>query len=75
MTDSLCAMLKGKRILLIVAGGIAAFKSLELIRRLRERGAAVRCVVTANGARFVHAAVAAGAERGSRLQRHVLAHR
>ena len=46
-------MLNGKRILLIVAGGIAAFKSLELIRRLRERGAAVRCVVTQNGARFV----------------------
>jgi phosphopantothenoylcysteine decarboxylase/phosphopantothenate--cysteine ligase len=46
-------MLKGKRILLIVAGGIAAFKSLELIRRLRERGASVRCVLTDNGARFV----------------------
>jgi phosphopantothenoylcysteine decarboxylase / phosphopantothenate---cysteine ligase len=46
-------MLHGKRILLIVAGGIAAFKSLELIRRLRERGAAVRCVLTEGGARFV----------------------
>ena len=46
-------MLKGKRILLIVAGGIAAFKSLELIRRLRERGAAVRCVLTDAGAKFV----------------------
>jgi len=46
-------MLKGKRILLIVAGGIAAFKSLELIRRLRERGAAVRCVLTEAGAKFV----------------------
>ncbi|TAJ35373.1 MAG: bifunctional phosphopantothenoylcysteine decarboxylase/phosphopantothenate--cysteine ligase CoaBC [Reyranella sp.] len=46
-------MLHGKRILLIVAGGIAAFKSLELIRRLRERGAAVRCVLTGAGARFV----------------------
>jgi phosphopantothenoylcysteine decarboxylase/phosphopantothenate--cysteine ligase len=46
-------MLNGKRILLIVAGGIAAFKSLELVRRLRERHAAVRCVLTANGARFV----------------------
>src|SRR5229473_904944 len=46
-------MLKGKRILLIVAGGIAAFKSLELIRRLRERGSAVRCVITTAGARFV----------------------
>jgi len=46
-------MLKGKRILLIVAGGIAAFKSLELIRRLRERGASVRCVLTDAGAKFV----------------------
>jgi phosphopantothenoylcysteine decarboxylase/phosphopantothenate--cysteine ligase len=46
-------MLNGKRILLIVAGGIAAFKALELIRRLRERGAAVRCVLTEAGAKFV----------------------
>jgi len=46
-------MLKGKRILLVVAGGIAAFKALELIRRLRERGAAVRCVLTEAGAKFV----------------------
>ena len=46
-------MLKGKRILLIVAGGIAAFKSLELIRRLRERGASVRSVLTDAGAKFV----------------------
>ncbi len=46
-------MLHDKQILLIVAGGIAAFKSLELIRRLRERGAAVRCVVTQAGAKFV----------------------
>lgn len=46
-------MLHGKRILLIVAGGIAAFKSLDLIRRLRERGASVRCVLTEAGAKFV----------------------
>jgi phosphopantothenoylcysteine decarboxylase/phosphopantothenate--cysteine ligase len=46
-------MLKGKRVLLIVAGGIAAFKSLELIRRLREHGASVRCVLTEAGAKFV----------------------
>jgi phosphopantothenoylcysteine decarboxylase/phosphopantothenate--cysteine ligase len=46
-------MLKGKRVLLIVAGGIAAFKSLELIRRLRERSASVRCVLTEAGAKFV----------------------
>jgi phosphopantothenoylcysteine decarboxylase/phosphopantothenate--cysteine ligase len=43
----------GKRILLIVSGGIAAYKCLDLIRRLRERGAAVRCVLTAAGAEFV----------------------
>jgi len=46
-------MLPGKRILLIVSGGIAAYKALELVRRLRERGAAVRPVLTEGGARFV----------------------
>ncbi len=45
--------LSGKRILLIVAGGIAAYKSLDLIRRLRERGARVRCVLTAAAKEFV----------------------
>ena len=43
----------GKRILLVISGGIAAYKSLELIRRLKERGAEVRCVLTAGGAQFV----------------------
>jgi phosphopantothenoylcysteine decarboxylase/phosphopantothenate--cysteine ligase len=46
-------LLEGRRILLIVSGGIAAYKSLELIRRLRERGAAVRCVMTAAAKQFV----------------------
>ena len=46
-------MLQNKRILLVVGGGIAAFKALELIRRLRERGAKVRCVLTEAGAQFV----------------------
>ena len=46
-------MLAGKRILLIISGGIAAYKSLDLIRRLRERGASVRCVLTKGGAEFV----------------------
>lgn len=46
-------MLSNKRILLIVTGGIAAYKTLELIRRLRERGASVRCVLTRAGAQFV----------------------
>jgi len=46
-------MLSGKRVLLIIAGGIAAYKAIELIRRLRERGAAVRCILTSAGAQFV----------------------
>ena len=45
--------LAGKRVLLVVSGGIAATKTPELVRRLRERGAAVRCVLTGAGARFV----------------------
>lgn len=45
--------LKNRRILLIIGGGIAAYKSLELIRRLRDQGASVRCVLTAAGAEFV----------------------
>jgi len=45
--------LQGRRILLIIAGGIAAYKSLDLIRRLRDRGAAVRVVMTAAAQRFV----------------------
>lgn len=46
-------MLASKRILLIIGGGIAAFKSLDLIRRLRERGASVTPVLTKAGAEFV----------------------
>ena len=46
-------MLAGKRILLIIGGGIAAFKSLDLIRRLRERGATVVPVITKAGQEFV----------------------
>lgn len=46
-------MLAGKRILLIIGGGIAAFKALDLIRRLRERGVAVTPVVTRAGEEFV----------------------
>lgn len=45
--------LSGKRILLVIGGGIAAYKSLDLIRRLRERGAAVRCVMTGAAQEFV----------------------
>jgi phosphopantothenoylcysteine decarboxylase/phosphopantothenate--cysteine ligase len=46
-------MLTGKRILLIVAGGIAAYKTLELIRRGRERGLSFRVILTRSGAEFV----------------------
>jgi phosphopantothenoylcysteine decarboxylase/phosphopantothenate--cysteine ligase len=46
-------MLAGKRILLIVAGGIAAYKALELIRRGRERGLSFRVILTKGGAEFV----------------------
>ncbi|MFV0490774.1 MAG: bifunctional phosphopantothenoylcysteine decarboxylase/phosphopantothenate--cysteine ligase CoaBC [Pseudorhodobacter sp.] len=46
-------MLAGKRILLILGGGIAAYKGLDLIRRLRERGATVVPVLTAAATEFV----------------------
>ena len=45
--------LKDRKILLIVGGGIAAYKALDLIRRLRERGGQVRVVLTAAGRAFV----------------------
>lgn len=46
-------MASGKRVLLIVGGGIAAYKSLELVRLLRKLGLAVRAVLTKAGAEFV----------------------
>jgi len=48
-------MLRDKRVLLVVSGGIAAYKTPELVRRLREQGARVRAVLTAGGAQFVTA--------------------
>lgn len=42
-----------KRILLIIGGGIAAYKSLDLIRRLKERGYGVRAILTTAGAEFI----------------------
>ncbi len=47
--------LAGKRVLLVVAGGIAAFKALELVRLLRREGCGVTAVLTAGGAQFVTA--------------------
>ncbi len=51
--------LQDKRVLLIIGGGIAAYKSLELIRRLREQGAGVRVILTKAGGEFVTALSAA----------------
>jgi phosphopantothenoylcysteine decarboxylase / phosphopantothenate---cysteine ligase len=45
--------IRGRRILLIIGGGIAAYKSLDLIRRLRERGGAVRVVMTQAAQAFI----------------------
>lgn len=45
--------LAGRRILLGVSGGIAAYKSPDLVRRLRERGAEVQVVMTPGAQRFV----------------------
>jgi phosphopantothenoylcysteine decarboxylase/phosphopantothenate--cysteine ligase len=53
------------RVLLIIGGGIAAYKSLDLIRRLKERGLAVRCILTKAAQEFV-TPLAAGAIAGER---------
>lgn len=56
---------QGKKILLVIAGGIAAYKSLDLIRRLRERGAKVRVIMTRAAQEFV-TPLAVGAVAGER---------
>lgn len=58
--------MKNKRILLVIGGGIAAYKSLDLIRRLKERGALVRAILTEAGAQFV-TPLAVGAISGERV--------
>jgi len=45
--------LNGKNILLVISGGIAAYKSLELIRLIRKAGGTVRCILTKGGEQFV----------------------
>ena len=47
--------MQGRRILLIVGGGIAAYKACELVRAIRKAGGSVRCVLTEGGAQFVTA--------------------
>ena len=54
------AAAEAKRVLLIIGGGIAAYKSLDLIRRLQDRGLLVRVILTAAAQHFV-TALAAGA--------------
>jgi phosphopantothenoylcysteine decarboxylase/phosphopantothenate--cysteine ligase len=54
-----------KRVLLIIGGGIAAYKSLDLIRRLKEQGLAVRCILTKAAQEFV-TPLSAGALSGER---------
>ena len=45
--------LENKNILLVISGGIAAYKSLELIRLIRKSGGNVRCILTSGGAQFI----------------------
>ena len=45
--------MRGKSVLLIIGGGIAAYKACELVRLIRRSGAEVRCVLTVGGAHFV----------------------
>ena len=45
--------MQGKRILLVVGGGVAAFKAPELVRLIRKAGASVTPVLTRGGAEFV----------------------
>jgi phosphopantothenoylcysteine decarboxylase/phosphopantothenate--cysteine ligase len=55
-----------KRVLLIIGGGIAAYKSLDLIRRMKERGIVVRCILTKAAEHFV-TPLSAGAIVGERV--------
>ncbi|UDQ89554.1 bifunctional phosphopantothenoylcysteine decarboxylase/phosphopantothenate--cysteine ligase CoaBC [Xanthobacter autotrophicus] len=59
-------MLKDKRILLLIGGGIAAYKCLDLARRLKERGATVRAIMTEAAGRFV-TPLSVGAITGERV--------
>ena len=60
-----------RRVLLVIAGGIAAYKSLDLIRRLRERGIAVRVVMTQRRAGIRHADVGRRDRGGKAFHRAV----
>src|SRR5499433_1078988 len=55
-----------KHILIVIGGGIAAYKALDLIRRLKERGLAVRCILTKAAQEFI-TPLSAGALSGERV--------
>jgi phosphopantothenoylcysteine decarboxylase len=55
MADANASALHGTKLLLCVCGGIAAYKSADLVRRLREAGATVQVAMTENAQRFVGA--------------------
>ncbi len=63
-------MLDGKRILLVIGGGIAAYKTPELVRQFRKRGAAVACVMTRAAEEFV-APLALGSVSGAKVYREL----
>ena len=69
------AALRGRRILLVIAGGIAAYKCLDLIRRLREYGVDVRCILTRAGAEFVTPSLGRDPGRADGLHRYARAYR
>lgn len=62
--------MQGKRVTLIIGGGIAAYKSLDLIRRLRGAGLQVTPVLTAGGAEFV-TPLSVGALAGAQVFQHL----
>jgi phosphopantothenoylcysteine decarboxylase/phosphopantothenate--cysteine ligase len=64
-TPAVTPTIRASRILLIIGGGIAAYKSLDLIRRLQERGATLRCILTPAAQHFV-TPLAVGALCGER---------
>ncbi|MCF6304131.1 MAG: bifunctional phosphopantothenoylcysteine decarboxylase/phosphopantothenate--cysteine ligase CoaBC [Rhodobacteraceae bacterium] len=63
-------MLNGRKVLLIIGGGIAAYKSLDLIRRLSEQGATVTPVLTQAGSQFV-TALSVSALAGQKLYQNL----
>ena len=65
-TPTAAAQTEKNRVLLIIGGGIAAYKSLDLIRRLKERGYSLRCILTAAAQHFV-TPLSAGALLGERV--------